>query len=330
MENAKLQKESFTSAVKAELTGMRIKRSADAVALLCAFTLGIGSLKLIPEKRSWGIHYVLKSKPALELVAKLIDQHFSLDCRLSEVRHERLNAQYCELLVTGVVMEEFMLATGFVTLDEAGEKQFIPAVPTSAIKTETQKKLFIRGLFLACGMVSQPGKSYHAEFVIANEALAAAAQRILLEHGIEPKTTKRKGSTVLYVKEGERLENLLAYMGASSAMMEVSNERIVKQAKNEANRSVNCISANLERVTRASQRQAEDIKFVLDTLGAENLPDGLRVVAEERMNNYELSLSELAEELGLGKSAVNYRLKKLSELAQQLRDGGNGTRNGRR
>ena len=314
-------KESFSSSVKKELAELRIKRASDARALLSAFTLGIGSLKLVPEKRSWGVHYVIKSKEAVELAAKLASQYYGLECRLSEVRHERLNASYCELMVFGENTDRFMLETGIVSLDPDGERQFSPVIPEAAIKTETQQRIFLRGLFLACGMVSQPEKSYHAEFVVGSRALAEKAAQILASHGIEPKLTKRKQNTVVYIKDGEKLEDLLAYIGASGAMMEVSNERIVKQANNEANRSVNCITANIEKVTKTAQRQAEDIRLVLDTLGVDALPDSLRVVAEERMNNFELSLAELADELSLGKSAVNYRLKKLSELADEIRSG---------
>ena len=314
-------KESFSSSVKKELAELRIKRASDARALLSAFTLGIGSLKLVPEKRSWGVHYVIKSKEAVELAAKLASQYYGLECRLSEVRHERLNASYCELMVFGENTDRFMLETGIVSLDPDGERQFSPVIPEAAIKTETQQRMFLRGLFLACGMVSQPEKSYHAEFVVGSRALAEKAAQILASHGIEPKLTKRKQNTVVYIKDGEKLEDLLAYIGASGAMMEVSNERIVKQANNEANRSVNCITANIEKVTKTAQRQAEDIRLVLDTLGVDALPDSLRVVAEERMNNFELSLAELADELSIGKSAVNYRLKKLSELADEIRSG---------
>ncbi len=316
-----MQNESFSSQIKSELAGLRIKRASDARALLSAFTLGIGSLKYVPEARSWGVHYVLKSKEAVELAAKLVTQHWDLTAKLSEVMHERLHARCCELMVYGEDTEKYMLDTGIMSLDAEGEPQFVPTVPVGAVKTETQMKLFMRGLFLACGMVSRPQKSYHAEFVTANEAVIPAAVKILSEHGIEPKLTKRKNNTVIYIKEGDKLEDLLAYIGASSAMMEVSNERILKQAKNEANRSVNCISANLERVAQTARHQAEDIRLVLDTIGIESLPDGLRDVAVERLNNYELSLAELADELGIGKSAVNYRLKKLSQMADDIRSG---------
>ncbi len=313
--------ESFSSSIKKELAEHRVKRVSDARALLSAFTLGIGSLKLVPEKRCWGVHYVIKSREAIELAAKLASQHYGLECRLSEVQHDRLNANYHELMLYGGDIDRFMLDTGLMSLDENGEKQFSAAVPAAALKTETQQKMFMRGLFLACGMVSMPVKSYHAEFVTSNAALAAKAAEILASHGIEPKLTRRRGSTVVYIKDGEKLEDLLAYIGASAAMMEVSNKRIVKQAKNEANRSVNCIMANAEKVAKTAQRQAEDIRLVIDTLGYDALPEGLRVVAEERMNNFELSLAELADELGLGRSAVNYRLKKLQELAEDIRNG---------
>ena len=107
-------------------------------------------------------------------------------------------------------------------------------------------------------------------------------------------------------------------------MMEAADTRIVKQANNEANRSVNCIHATLDRTARSAVRQIEDIKLVTETLGFDGLPEPLRAVAEARINNCELTLGELAEVLGIGKSAVNYRLKKLSEMAEDIRMGNGG------
>ncbi|MBR6006122.1 MAG: DNA-binding protein WhiA [Clostridia bacterium] len=315
------KKGSFSTEVKKELAELRIKRASDARALLSAFTLGIGSLKLVPERRSWGVHYVIKSKEAVELAAKLASQYYGLECRLTEVKHERLNASYCELMIFGEDIDRFLLETGIMSLDEDGEKQFVPVIPKAVLKTETQQKLFVRGLFLACGMVAQPEKSYHAEFVTGNEELASTVMKLLSAHGIATKRTRRKQSIVVYIKDGETLEDLLAFIGASSAMMEVINERIVKQANNEANRSVNCISANLERLTQTAQKQAEDIRLVIDTIGFDALPENLRPVADARLNNFELSLTELADELAIGRSAVNYRLKKLSAIAEEIRNG---------
>ena len=116
------KKGSFSTEVKKELAELRIKRASDARALLSAFTLGIGSLKLVPERRSWGVHYVIKSKEAVELAAKLASQYYGLECRLTEVQHERLNASYCELMIFGEDIDRFLLETGIMSLDEDGEK----------------------------------------------------------------------------------------------------------------------------------------------------------------------------------------------------------------
>lgn len=317
--NVSEQADSFSSKVKTELSGLKIKRFEDARALLCAFTLGIGTLKFVPGKKSWGVHYSIKSRDAIELCAKLCAQYYALEFAVSEVKHERLNANNCELIVYGGGIDEFMCSVGMMSLDENGEKLFSPSVPLDAVRTDTQKRAFIRGLFLACGTVSDPEKAYHLEFVINNEALAEKAFEILYSYDIPPNRSKRRSSAVMYVKEGEKLEDLLAFIGASEGMMRVSQERIIKQAKNRANRYVNCTEANANRSADAARKQLENIELLLKTLGAEALGEELKVVALSRMNNPELSLSELADELEMGRSAVNYRLKKLERIAEEIR-----------
>lgn len=313
--------ESFSSAIKAELAGLKIKRASDARALLSAFTLSIGSLRFVKETLSWGVHFSLKSKSAIELVSKLISNQYGLECRISEVRHERLNALYYELLAFGKGTEEFMLSTGLMAVDENGERTFDSHVPADALKTDTNMRMFVRGLFLAVGMATQPEKAYHLEFVFSHAELAGLCFRILEGADIAPKRSKRKNSTVVYIKDGEKLEDLLAYIGASEAMMRVSNERIIKQANNKANRDVNCINANITRITSAAKKQIEDIELVLKTVDRTELNDALLEVAQMRIENQEFSLTELADELGIGRSAVNYRLNKLSQMAEEIRQG---------
>lgn len=321
---------SFSSDTKLEIAEQRIRRQSDARALLSAFTLSIGSLKLIASLRQWGVHFVSESEPAVTLAAKLAAQYYGVEFSITQVRHERLNALYNELLIYGDKLDSFMLETGFMRLDECGEKTYLPSVPEDAVITETQKKAFIRGLFLSCGTVTEPQKAYHAEFVLKSPELADYAAGLLADFSIPSKRTQRKSSELVYIKDGEQLENLLALMGASSAMMTVTETRIYKQAANEANRGVNCINANLEKASQAALRQVEDIQLIIDSIGYDGIPQQLRTVAEARMNNYDMSLSELAEELCIGKSAVNYRLNKLSEMAEDIRTSGNGTDGGSR
>lgn len=315
---------SFSSGIKQEITEIRIRRSDDAAALLSAFTLAIANLKFVPASRSWGLHFVSESESAILFVSKLASQYYSLDFRVSRVEHERLNAVCHELLLYGEHLDKFMLDTGFMTVDGNGESVFSERIPVVSIRTDTQKKAFIRGLFLACGTATEPKKAYHAEFVIKNHELLEYARTLLMYFGVNAKYTRRKTSEILYIKDGESFEDFLALLGASSAMMEAADTRIVKQANNEANRSVNCINANLDRTARSAVRQIDDIKLVTEALGFDGLPEPLRAVAEARINNYELTLGELAEVLGIGKSAVNYRLRKLSEMAADIRMGNGG------
>ena len=107
---------SFSAGVKKEISEQKIKREADAHALLSAFTLSIGALKLMPAMRRWGVHYVLESEAALSLVSKLAAQYFGLESQLNRVKHERLNAEYCELLLHGNGIDDFLTATGLVSL----------------------------------------------------------------------------------------------------------------------------------------------------------------------------------------------------------------------
>ena len=145
------------------------------------------------------------------------------------------------------------------------------------------------------------------------------SKRMISDFGIRIKCTERKGSIVLYIKESETLSDFLALAGASDAVMVLNEQRIVRQLNNTVNRGVNCINANIEKATRTAMKQAEDIRLVLSVVGAENLPPPLRIVAEARLNNFEMPLSELAEEIGIGRSAANYRLRKLCEMAEDIR-----------
>ena len=313
---------SYSAKIKEELTKLRIRRADDAKSLLSAFTLSIGTLKRIPGRKAWGVRCVSENEAAILFIAKLASKNYELEYEIKQVEHERLRALYNELLLYGSEIEKFMLETGIISRDSRGNMIFSSAVPREALETETQKKLFLRGLFLACGTMVSPEKAYHAEFVLKNSEIALCALEMLLKFGINAKLTKRKASFVIYVKDADALSDFMALIGASDAVLDITSIRIDKQAKNEANRGVNCIFANLDRALNTAKRQEEDIKLVIDNIGFANLPATLQTVAEARLNNMELSMAELAEMLGIGKSAVNYRLGKLSSMADEIRQSG--------
>ena len=180
---------------------------------------------------------------------------------------------------------------------------------------------FIAGAFLSCGSVAEPIKEYHLEFVVPYYNLMLDLKKTLAEVGINVKYTERKGNYVLYIKGSECIEDMLTVMGATMSSIDLMNVKIYKDVRNKANRIANCDSANIERTVKASDKQIQDIEYISTEIGLDSLSEDLRNIAELRRENPELSLRELGEALDkpLGRSGANHRLRRISEIAYELR-----------
>ncbi len=196
-------------------------------------------------------------------------------------------------------------------------RRFIP----ENIDTNSLPAFFI-GAFLAAGSMIDPNKEYHLEFVTPYENLRDEIKNLLLLIGINAKLSERKGLYVVYIKESENIEDLLTFTGATMSSLEIMNVKILKDVRNKANRIANCDAANIEKTVAASAKQVEDIEYIQKTSGLGGLSDELREIAEIRLENPELSLRELGQALEkpIGRSGVNHRMKKLSEIADKLRE----------
>ncbi len=183
------------------------------------------------------------------------------------------------------------------------------------------KRAFVRGAFLSCGSITAPSKAYHLEMALASRQKADEMCGILRAFEVEAKIVERKKHYVAYVKEGEQIVELLNVMEAHVALMDLENVRILKEVRNSVNRQVNCEMANIHKTVTAATRQVNDIQFIRDSVGLDELPDNLRMVAELRMEHSEASLKELGamHDPPIGKSGVNHKLRKISEMADRLR-----------
>ena len=181
---------------------------------------------------------------------------------------------------------------------------------------------FLIGLFLASGSIIDPNKEYHLEFVTPYENMAIEIQNLLIIVGVNAKLFERKGIYIVYLKESECIEDLLTYMGATMSSLEIMNVKILKDVRNKANRISNCDTANIEKSIAAAAKQVEDIELIERTAGLGNLSDELREIAEIRLENPDYSLRELGQALEkpIGRSGVNHRMKKLSAIAENIRN----------
>jgi hypothetical protein len=189
------------------------------------------------------------------------------------------------------------------------------------IKSICCKRAYLRGAFISVGSMSNPQKGYHLEFVCANLEQANQLVDTLLIFDIKAKIVQRKKYQVVYIKESEEIVELLNVIGAHISLMNLENLRILKDMRNSINRRVNCEAANITKTVNAATKQIDDIEYIKEHYGFENLTENLKEMAILRLELPEATLSELGQNLNIGKSGVNHRLRKLSELADSLRGG---------
>ncbi len=207
-------------------------------------------------------------------------------------------------------------------LDESGHLHSLAEeVNPVLLKNSCCRRSFLRGAFLCLGSMSDPNKGYHLEFVCEYEAWAEQIRQMIGSFDIEARIIRRKKYYVVYLKEGAGIVDLLNVMGAHRCLMQLETLRVEKEVRNSINRQVNCEAANITKTVNAANKQIEDIKLLQKHYGLSNLPENLRQMAEIRLEHPESSLQELGGFLNppVGKSGVNHRLRKLSEMAEKIR-----------
>ncbi len=207
-------------------------------------------------------------------------------------------------------------------VDARGEiREDMSAVSNVVIQNECCRRAFIRGAFLAAGSFSDPEKFYHFEIVCQNKEKAEQLKQIIRSFSVEAKVTARKKYFIVYIKDSSGIVDILNIMEAHARLMELENIRILKEMRNTVNRKVNCETANINKTISASVKQIQDIELLEASVGFDNLNNSLREIAELRLANPDASLKELGEMLmpPVGKSGVNHRLRKLSEMADKIR-----------
>ncbi len=180
---------------------------------------------------------------------------------------------------------------------------------------------FLRGVFLACGTVTDPAKEYHLEFSVSSKGLADDLIHVFDEFEPTPKVTQRSGSYTVYFKNSADIEDVLAIMGATENSMMYMHAKVVKDIRNTVNRKVNFEQANLARTVIAATKQYEAIAKIKEKIGFDALPPELREIARLRYNNREVSNSEIASMLSkpLTVSGVNHRFQKIIKIAGELK-----------
>ena len=186
------------------------------------------------------------------------------------------------------------------------------------IENDNCKRAIVRGAFLGAGSINNPSRTYHLEINLSTKNNMEFLDEILKQCNIRCKKLENNNS--IYLKDGEEISAIIALFGASSSVLKFEDIRVQKEMNGKINRIVNCQSANLNKTLNASVEQIDAIRRLQQSNKFNNLDDNLKEIALLRLEYPDMSLVELGKKLKepLGKSGVNYRLKRIIKIAEDL------------
>jgi DNA-binding protein WhiA len=291
---------SFSADVKNEMAGLLPARPCCQLSELLGIYFGSRGRLLRDRGRNAAYFSLLRNAVARKVV-RLGRAVGHMDAKYQAVKTRKRMSFFIELTLPPGLAPAFTQAA-------------VRAVPDAAC----DRKAMLRGLFLGCGSVNSPSSRYHLEFVAPSASWAAAIGGVAETAGARVGLMERSGQHVVYVKEGDGIVRLLSMMGASRAVMEFENVRVLREVSGEVNRRLNFETANIGKTIGSGLRQAAAIGRLEANGRLDRLPPALREMARWRSANPELNLGELAGRMNLSKSAVNHRLRRLQELADSV------------
>lgn len=279
-------KESFSANTKKELLAeQKIKKC-------CAFSLIYGFAFLASEENG---EWLLKKTSAENafLISKAVssvlkNKHVIYNEKSKEIRLDK-----------GIVR--------FSTIAEYDKEIF---------KCDLCSGYFLRAIFLFCGTVNDPQKSYRLELVFEQEKKQKEIEAFLLQLGFSPKLATRGGKYIIYFRSSEQIETFLAKIGANNATFAVMNSKIYKEFKNNVNRAANCDSANISKAVKATEKYIDAILELIDDGKIDALPEQLKETALKRIEFRELNFEQLGKKFSppISKSGIYHRLEKILEF----------------
>ncbi len=313
---------SFANRVKNELVHVSGSQVCCKTAELAAL-LRMGATISFNRKHDFGINFVTENAAVARKILSLLKQsvpkvHTEVTVRRS--RRLRKHNSYAVRAIPSPEASSILRNLGFLTaknlLDAHSDRNIL--------KKACCKAAYLRGAFLGGGSVNRPDGQYHLEFVTDNYNFARLILNLCHELYLPAGFTERKKVFVVYLKESEAILELLGLIGVDESLLqEFESARNLKEIRSQVNRLVNCETANLQRTIDAAMHQIDNIKVIKKYDRYDDLSKSLKETIQVRLDNPEASLTEMAELLNCGRSAINHRMRKLELLATKLRKGDN-------
>ncbi len=297
---------SFSSDVKSEIAKTENLSS-------CCLHAQVYGLVLFAHFSKYNFSITTENSDVFELYLSYLRTYCGVEPTISDSGTKKLTAYLRSDAEKETVFEKFGHSLKEATL----------RINRANISDECCLGAFLRGVFLACGTVTAPERGYHLEFVVPYKRLCTDLMKFLDELELNPKYIVRKGNHVIYFKDSESIEDILAIIGAQDASLYVMGIKIEKDVKNKVNRRLNFEMSNISKTVDAANIQVEAIEFIEKKCGISSLPDNLQKLAYIRLENPEASLSELEKLLDepISRSGINHRLNRIVKLAENMKNG---------
>ncbi len=295
---------SFSSEVKSEICKLENISS-------CCYHAQVYGLVLFAHFSKYNLSITSENTDVFELYLSYLRNYCKVEPTISETGTKKMTAYLKTDSDKSKVFERFGHSLTETSL----------RINRANIVEECCLSSFLRGVFLACGTVTDPERGYHLEFVVPYKRLCMDFMKFLDELSLNPKYIVRKGNHVVYFKDSESIEDILAIIGAQSASLQVMGIKIEKDIKNTVNRRLNFEISNINKTVNAANQQVDAIKLIEKHSGISSLPQNLQEIAHLRLENPEASLSDLEKMLEepISRSGINHRLSRIVKIAEKIK-----------
>ncbi len=311
----------FTGEIKREIMKAGFENACCKTAALSAFLRATGSI--VRSGSKIGFEFITESESVAAFFISLLEDLYGEELKIVQATTDNRNGK--DRLVFQCLSEKslYILAELGIVERDGDAVSLKLEMDRYLIENDCCKLAYIKGAFLGSGSCMLPKlddarSGYHLEVVFFNKLLADGYCELLAECEILAKSVERKNSRVVYLKSRESISDFLALVGAEGALKKLAQLADRKDERNQLNRVANCMQMNFDKSVVASVRQIRAIETIESTVGMEGLEPSLRETAQARLADKEASLKELAERMGVSKSCLNHRLRKLLKIAENL------------
>ena len=304
----------YIRALKDELAKIKVESTSVAVAELAGF-IRINSKILLTQGKQTLQLFTENASVARRILTFL--KMFTDQIESSTVSSEKGKQIYQFNITDEYAIRDILHDTDFID-NNILSKNYV--IDKKLVPDQNHVRAYIRGAFLAGGLVTDPNKSYHLEIQTDNLEMSESIKNELKKIGVISKVSNRRGKYFVYIKDSETIGDCLFNMGATNGYLKLQDIRVFKDIRNNINRIVNSETANINKTVKAAMDQIDDINYLIEKQVFSELSEDIQEIAKLRLDNPRSSLSEISRiSEKYSRSAINYRLQKITDTANKLR-----------